>query len=924
MLLKLINRRQDISNNKANIQYKSLNHLFRAIFESTGISDFFTYLWAEDDKEYTLFETIEGIGFVYRVFIPPFVGDVHENRFMQIFKFSYPIDTVIQFFCYASENIKPYIDAYRAFHSYTPNVDNPGIIKEIIEKRASLFEQAAKKGFWEGIKFKPRVFHNFISFLIPFSAFGNNIEQTYRIAKSIAANVKGMLKGLDLHPVKVSATELRTILREIFNCDTQGIYEYDSQREFRRQIVSLNTEIKIIEDLHFNTDLQIRQNGQEKYIRVFTITKYPRKLSLWDFNNILFRWDSREIEPPLSCPFGFCLSVKMTDWKKTKLKIMAKTAENIRQSEGNALARFFPKIAKKAEEARYVAHLIEENAIPLPSYLTLFIADQTKQDVDYVSQVAINKLAQEGFELEREKDKNMVAALLESLPLNHIKERDKFLNRRTTLFDANLATMIPLISDVNGSSYPDELYIGRKGGIVFFHRYDSATNFNVSIVAESGGGKSFNTSNRHVHALASGRRVRVIDIGRSYEFLCQEIGGEYIYLTEERNPCFNFFTNIIEDANGNIDSDELDSIVPLVGFLCGLDISCQIAKTGEDNVSARYASIIIKAVNMAYQKKGKQAGLRDVADAFLEIAQDYKVDDQAPEKLYESIYPYSHGPYSKYFNGENNIYYTKDYVVLELEEIAQKDMRLKAAILFSLIIHIMREVYIEWSKHERRTDVDIDEAWMLFTLATASEFMESAARRFRKYGSSLCVITQGIDDAYKNPTTKAIWENSAHKIYLKMKHASIEQAIKENKLSMAEFEKEWFKTLVTDPGRFSEIYFETAPLYGVVRLVVDKFSYGFFTTTATEKLSVKMLAKQKNMTVQEVIRMLTERESIEKILMRYFNVSAFAIEVARQMAFRLGISVEDVLVRLGCISKDDIEKAKKMQEEQPTWETILK
>lgn len=919
MLKSLLSKKN--SNHK--IHYKNTNHLYRAVFESVGLSDFFTYLWVEDHKEFTLFETIEGIGFLYRVFLPPFMGDNYESQFVQIFKYTYPTDTVIQFFCYASENIKPFIDAYRKYHSYTPNVDNPEIVREIIEKRAELFEKAAQKGFWEGVKFKPRIFHNFISFFIPYTAFDSNVEQTYRIVKSIAVNVKGMLKGLNLHPAKVSATELRTLLKEIFNCDVQGVHPHDPDRELRRQIISLNTDIKIVDDLHYNTDLCIKQNGQEKYMRVFTISKYPRKMTLWEFNNILFRWDSREVEPPLPCPFGFCLSVKVANWKKTKAKLMAKTAENIRQSEGNQLARFFPKIAKKAEESRYVMNLLDENAIPLPSYFTLFICENTKHELDYVSQVVVNKLAQEGFELEREKDKNMIAALLEALPMNHIKERDAFLNRRSTLFDANIATMIPLISDVMGSSIPDEIYVGRKGGIAFFHRYDSLTNFNVSIVAESGGGKSFNTCNRHVHALASGRQVRVIDIGRSYEFLCQEIGGEYIYLTDERNPCFNFFTNIIEDENGNIASDELDSIVPLVGFLCGLDVSCQIAETGQDNVSARYASIIMKAVNLAYQKKGRQAGLRDVADAFLEIGEDYKVGDQAPEKLYESIYPYSHGPYSKYFNGENNIHYSKDYVVLELEEIAQKDMRLKAAILFSLIIHIMREVYLEWSKRQRRTDVDIDEAWMLFTLTTASEFMESAARRFRKYGSSLCVITQGIDDAYKNPTTKAIWENSAHKIYLKMKHASIEQAIKENKLTMAEFEKEWFKTLTTDPGRFSEIYFETAPLYGVVRLVVDRFSYGFFTTTATEKTAIRTLAQEKNLKIQDVIRILTEKEPLTKILVREFGVSEFAVQVANQLSFAYGRPVEEILLQLGCVTEETLNKARKIQEEQLIWGKTL-
>lgn len=896
----------------------------KAFFETTAMSDFCSWLYAEDRKDYTLYETTEGIGFIYQVAVAPFLGESLESGFTQIFNSTYPKDTIIQFFCYASENIKPYIDAYRNYHSCVPNIDKPHIISEMINKRADFIENAATNGFWEGIKFRPRVFKNIISFLIPYSSFNNNAAETYSRAKEIAMNVKGMLKGIDLHPHNLDATGLKTILREIFNCGVQGITECDNHSEMRRQVVANNTSYSIIDDNHFNTDLRIRHDGMEKYIRTFTVSGYPREMDLWKFNNILFNWDSREVAPPMYAPFCWSLSVKYVDWKIAKHKLMLKTAENIRQSEGNKLARYLPKIAKKAEESRYVANLLDDNAIPLPSYFTLFLVENTKSGLDYLTEVAINKLAQKGFVFEREKNQNMIAAFLESLPLNHIKERDVFLNRRTTLFDANLATMIPFVSDVSGSSTPDEIYVGRKGGLAFFHRYDSDTNFNMSIVAESGGGKSFNTGNRHAHALAAGRQVRVIDVGRSYEFLCQELGGEYIHLTDERNPCFNFFTNILETPSGDIHPDEIDSIIPMVGFLCGLDISQQVAAKGEDNTSARYASIIIKAINIAYRKNGRQSGLKDVADAFLEIAKDYKVQDQAPEKLYESIWPYSHGPYSKYFNGENNIHYSKDYVVLELEEVAQKDTRLKAAIIFSLIIQIMREVFIQWSKIERRTDVDIDEAWMLFTLAVASEFMESAARRFRKYGSSLCVITQGIDDAYKNPTTKAIWENSAHRIYLKMKHSSIEQALKENKLVMGEFEKEWFKTLVTDPGKFSELFVETKQMYGVARLVTDQFSYGFFTTTRDEKTQIKSLARQYNMDVYGVLKMLTEKNPIWKILVDIGGVSPLAVKLALryQAEEEKDRKIGEILMEMG-LKEDILEKALKIQEEQLTWEKVF-
>jgi len=899
------------------------NQVVKAICDRVPLSTFCSWLSSEDHGEYVLFETTNGIGFIYEVFLPPYMGDTHELNFAQIFSIIYPKDTIIQFFCYASENIKPYIDAYRKFHSYTPNVDHPEILHEIIDKRADFFEKAAKDGFWTGIKYRPRVFKNLLCFFIPYSSFDNNVLETYESVKDVAINVKGLLKGIRLSPRKFNGTDLKTLLKEILNAGFSGITEEDINREFRNQVISHNTRIAIEDAPDYNTDLLIQQNGIDKYARVYTVTNYPRKMNLWEFNNLIFKWDSREVSPPLNTPFAFSMSVKYADWKKTKLKIGIKSAENIRQGKNNPLAPYVPKIEKKAQESQYVNELLDENAIPLPSYFSLFLTESSQSKLDYLSQVVLNKLAVKGFEFEREKDKGMMSVFLEMLPLNHLKERDKFLNRRGTLFDANIATMIPFISDVSGSSVPDEIMVGRKGGIAFFHRYDSPTNFNMSIVAESGGGKSVNRVNSHVHALTSGRQVRVVEIGRSYEFGCLEFGGEHIRLTEDRKPCFNFFTNIIETDEGNIHPDELDSIIPLVGFACGVDISKEIAEKGEDNTAARYASIIMHAVNMAYKEKGRKAGLKEVANNFLEIGKNYRVKDEAPEKLYEAIWPYSHGPYSQYFNGENNVHYHKDYVVLELEEVASKPVRLQVMIIFSLLVHIMREVFIEFLKHGRRTDVDIDEAWIFFMYVIASQFMNSAARRFRKYESSLGVIIQGIEDAYQNPTTRAIWENSTHKIYLQMKHSAIEQAIKDNKLVMPDFEKEWFKTLVTHPGKFSEIFFDSPSAFGVSRLPLDRFSYGFFTTTGREKMKLKEIAARYNTNIYGTMKMLTEREPIGQILIK-LGVSPLSINLALsyQLEEARDKKLGEILTEMD-LNPEILQKALKIQEEQLTWEKVF-
>ncbi len=55
----------------------------------------------------------------------------------------------------------------------------------------------------------------------------------------------------------------------------------------------------------------------------------------------------------------------------------------------------------------------------------------------------------------------------------------------------------------------------------------------------------------------------------------------------------------------------------------------------------------------------------------------------------------------------------------------------------------------------------MDEAWDLLKEGEVSVFMEHAYRKFRKYGGSVVIATQSINDLYENAVGRAIAENSA-------------------------------------------------------------------------------------------------------------------------------------------------------------------
>ena len=206
-----------------------------------------------------------------------------------------------------------------------------------------------------------------------------------------------------------------------------------------------------------------------------------------------------------------------------------------------------------------------------------------------------------------------------------------------------------------------------------------------------------------------------------------------------------------------------------------------------------------------------------------------------------------------------------------------------------MITRILQEFFLaEIRGDSRKKILVIDEAWSLLKDMSASNSMEAAARRFRKYHSALVVITQSIQDLYKSPTTVAIYENSANLVMLKQRKNALQKALEENKITLSPIEENFVRNLHTERGRYSELYLQTDNLNGVVRLILDKLSYWLTTTSGDDK-------------------------ALRKEIMEEFGFSMF--EAAKFLANSLRIG--EILVKLGYINEKQLEMGLKLQKEYP-------
>jgi len=855
--------------------------------------------YREKDEVYV---TKTGIGFILSLSIPPYLSEDDESVFEALISFSHPDDTVIGFFCFADSNIKPFLDYWLKIHQYTPNVDNPELVKKIIEERYNYYLKA--EGFWHGAK--PRIFKNWVWIFYPFKK-DKDPYQLLDTVKKYKTRIEGILKVYS--PKTVKPEEFVITMKSLINPGYEGISNVEGS-ELNLQIPEHDLIIRIEnEEKSEEADLVFKCGDKKRYWRGFHVDVFPRKVSLWDFSNIFFPYNSQETSVFLYEPFMFSLIVRVKQPAKRKEIIRSKAMYAVQGAEKNPLAKFFPSIIERAQEAQYVLKLIEDGKLPYQASLFFFLSAPDKKELELISSEFYTKMYERNFEVKREIDVALINSFFECLPLGTIPERNDLFMRYTTLFSANIASLVPLIGQVPSSPEPINLYVDRKFGLFGFNRFFSKTNYNRITVAESGGGKSFSQGDDQILSLARGCLVRVIDKGRSYEQLCKLIGGEFIDFSEENRMCFNPFTKASTDEDGNLLDEEFVFLTSIIGILAGYDLS-EGDIVGEGH-QARIASFILRAIASAWNEKGKNAGVKDVYHALLSMEDESR--EGLPKKIAEGLYPFAEGPYANYFNGENNVNYSKDYVVLELENLSGKDARLQVAVLTTLIVQILREFMLSFRKEEKKGKVRekilyVDEAWELFKKASIANFLELAARTFRKYRASLEVISQAYQDFLKGESQRAIFNNSAHILGLYPKKSDVVKAHKEGALPFSDFEVQLLTSLTTVPGKFSEFYLSSI-VKGVGRLIVDRFSYWIFTTSGKERgIRSKVIKKFGTLKGLEI---LAGKKPIVEILMerRLITKDQYIASLYLQNTPRFKEkSLEEILIMMGAVDKSIIEE----------------
>ena len=789
-----------------------------------ALSKFLPYVAYDEVNE--LFINKSSVGMVF--IGAPLLGSSEEieKQFTDLFKSVLPAGSNIQFLLLASPRIEPILKTWLDARS------NKGeLFQKLAKKRRDFLAEQAS------IKDKTEFVTRNISVLISISLPGANLD-AIRVKKlnQLKTRLLTIFADLGMRIREIGAKEFIAELYDWLNPTlslTPTEPEYNPLESIAKQMLEHNTCIKLTKE-----QIKVQNLQTEQVIQILAPKKYPEQWCLSEMSQ--FIGDFFEEGRQISCPFMLHYGVHISNEALLKTNMMTKCS-NAEKMAVTPIAKWIPSIKEEAVEWGYVREQVSNNHRFVRTQLA-FLLFSTVKHIDEHAEKTVTMLKNKGWELVPESYTNLLT-FLACLPMSWgegaIFDQVLFSKAKTTL-STEPTKLLPIQGEWHGNNNPNMLLVGRRGQVFFWDPFENdhrGGNFNISIAGKSGSGKSVFMAELILCNIGRGGRSVVLDVGRSYEKVCKLIGGTFIEFSTHSPICINPFTSIPADDP----KEATDALSMLKSVLYLMAAPTQ----GTNDLENSLLEEAMVSVWMAHKNK---ATISDIAE--------FLGQQKSPEaqKLAKMLFPYTkNGSYGRFFEGQSNVDLTSDLVVFELEELKERK-DLQAVIVQIMVLQIANQVYL--GDRKTRVQVVLDEAWDLLRGKETGQFIETAARRLRKYQGALIVGTQSVRDFYATPGAQASFENSDFTVLLEQKSSSITQLKTSKHIDLTYYMEKVLKTIKTVKDCYSECLIIMPTGFVVGRLYLDRFSQLLYTTDAKEFQRIEAL-RQQGMSLSDALERLT-------------------------------------------------------------------
>jgi conjugal transfer ATP-binding protein TraC len=776
------------------------------------------------DTESQLFINQSSIGFVIETL--PLVGcrEEYPKQLTGLFQHALPLGSNLQVLLVASSRINPLLKTWE-----NARRGNLEIIEELAKERCiHLRDLAQGKGL--------RTFRLIISYSEPISSkkgissyLGNSkenqsIDEIIKIREQLITTIKGW----DLPTQVWRPEDLICGLDELLNPsnDLEGLnFPWNPHDSLSNQFMSPSTRLSVLPNQLCFEGESLNGSSSSKIMKLYTTRLLPPQWHLYGMSNFI----GDPFDEFLRLQGGFFLSygIHICDERTLKTKMLAKCG-NVEKQAASPVAKYIPKIRKELEEWTYYREKTEEGQRLVRTRFQVGLLSDS-ENMGREEQTLLNLYRSQRWELALDKYLQL-PSYLSCLPMTWgegaREDSQQFQKTKTTL-SHEPANLVPIQGEWLGTKSPGMILVGRRGQVFTWSPFDNDQgNYNTCVVGRSGSGKSVFMQELLVSMLGMGARVFVLDVGRSFEKTVKLLGGTYLEFSTHSPICINPFSSIPQD-DPEAASDALAMLKPILSLMAA-------PKGGTKDIEDAYLE---EALQYAWRERQTNATITDVAD-FLKTK-----SGKTATELGEKLRPYtSDGMYKRFFNGPATVDLSSNLVVVELEELKERK-DLQSVIVQMVILQIANTVYL--GDRQTPSCIILDEAWDMLRGKQSGIFIETAARRLRKYFGGLIVGTQSINDFYATPGAQAAFDNSDWMCLLSQKDESIELLKNSKRLVMDPAMERSLRSLRTEQGKYAEIMIKGPNTgFAIGRLLLDPFSKILYSTKADEFSSVQNLVSQ--------------------------------------------------------------------------------
>lgn len=745
------------------------------------------------------------LGFAFEC-VPLAGGDQHtKERIEQLVAGDYPPGTIMQFFLYRSPDIEPQLNALARIRQ--DHMDGPlaGVVKQRIDfLRAHTKKNIHGRSFSGGDYDCGRIQESrlIVSIKIPFEGKEPK-ESDVVLTKTWETKTESALSSVGLWPYALSASRYIRLMQSIINWSPNASWrsmsvmgEWEEDKTISAQIFDPTTDLVI-------ADKSTLQLGEHCFVKVMSAKRIPDAFFFTEA--MKYVGNTMGGNDKLTINYAVCCNVFFPVTQSEKSKLETKRTWTVNQAVGPML-KFVPVLADKKHSFDILSESFQKGAKPIRMTFSVLLFSDSRKAVERAAVSAQSYWDTMHFHLME--DYFITAPMFQNcLPLCAEKEAVFHLDRYKTMTTRELPVLLPVFGEWKGTGTFHVALISRNGQLMSLSLHDSDTNKNAVIAAESGSGKSFLLNEIIVSYLSEGAQVWVIDAGKSYKKLNEQLDGDFLQFDEASKICLNPF-ELIDDWK-----EDEDTISALIAAMA----------SEKEKLSDFQMAGLKQILKRLWETKGQAMTVDDIAAECLGHT------EQRMHDIGQQLFSFtSKGGYGQYFHGHNTMRFENPFTVLELDEL-QGRTHLRQVVLMQLIFQIQREMYL--GERNRKKIMIIDEAWDLIKSGPVSVFIEHGFRKFRKYGGSAIIATQSLNDLYENPVGRAIAENANMMLLLGQKPETIASIRDSGRLVLSEAGFNLLSTVASVGGVYSEIFVKSGHTgVGVGRLIVSNFEKMLFST----------------------------------------------------------------------------------------------